>query len=291
MTKLVECVPNFSEGRDLLLVQDIVSSIKTAKVLNVHSDADHNRSVVTILGTPKDVRQAAYDLTERAMQLLDVNSHEGEHPFIGIMDVIPFIPICGVEMDEIVRLAHGLGHDLWHKLNLPVYFYDYAAKMKERDELPLVRKGGYELLQEEIQNPHRKPDVGNALHKTGGAVAVGVRDFLIAYNINLDTTDLDIARSIASNIREKNSGLHGIRALGIDLKSKECCQVSINVVDHKRTTLKMVFDEVSKWAKEYQVNILDSEIVGLLPKSAVFTDMKDYLKQTKMFSACIHFTG
>jgi glutamate formiminotransferase len=212
------------------------------------------------------------------MQLLDVNEHEGAHPFVGVVDVIPFVPIKNISVKETVKLAWELGEDVAAKLALPVYFYGQAARIAERKELPYVRRGGFAVLKAEIDHPHRKPDIGHGLHVTAGAVSVGVRDFLIAYNINLDTRDLDIARSIAKNIREKNGGLPGIRALGVELKSKGITQVTINVVDHKKTSLKQVFDEVIKWAKEYQVAVIDSEIVGLIPEDAVFPGMDKYLK-------------
>jgi len=276
--KIVECVPNFSEGSDLALVDDIVSAVKTAKVLNLHSDPDHNRSVVTILGEPQAVKQAAFDLTERAMQLLDVREHQGAHPFIGVVDVIPFVPIAGCSVSEVCKLAYSLGEDLWKKLKLPAYFYGEAAKIPERKELPHVRRGGYLILQKEIDQRHRKPDVGHGLHVTAGAVSIGVRDFLIAFNVNLDSADRDIAKSIAKNIREKHGGLRGVRALGMELRSKGITQVSINITNHKTTSLKQVFDEVKKWTKEYQVKILNSEIVGMVPKDAVFSEMKEYLK-------------
>ncbi|MBU1027393.1 MAG: glutamate formimidoyltransferase [Candidatus Margulisbacteria bacterium] len=278
MTKIIECVPNFSEGSDLALVDDIVSAIKTAKILDVHSDADHNRSVVTILGEPAAVSQAAFDLTQRAMQLLDIREHKGEHPFIGVVDVVPFVPVAGCSMLGVCKLAHDFGKKLSEELALPVYFYGEAAKKKNRKELPDVRRGGYASLEQEIDKPERKPDLGSNLHPTAGAVAVGVRDFLIAYNINLNTRDLDIAKSIAKNIREKSGGLKGVRALGIDLMSKGITQVSINLTDHRMTSLKKVFDEVIKWAKEYKVDLVNSEIVGMLPKDAVFSGMNDYLK-------------
>ncbi|MEA3493296.1 MAG: glutamate formimidoyltransferase [Candidatus Margulisiibacteriota bacterium] len=276
--KIVECVPNFSEGRDAVLIEEIVSAAKTAKVLDVHSDPDHNRSVVTILGDPKGVKQSAFDLTERAMQLLDLKNHAGVHPFIGVVDVIPFIPISDIDINETCQLAHSLGNDLWDKLKFPVYFYGDAAKIDERKELPYVRKGGYAALKNEIESPHRRPDVGHGLHVTSGAVAVGVRDYLIAFNVNLDSRDIDIAKSIASNIREKSGGLPGIRALGMELPSKECVQVSINVTDHRTTSLKKVFTQVKKWAKEYKVLITGSELVGMIPKAAVFDGMNEYLK-------------
>ncbi|MFH1826440.1 MAG: glutamate formimidoyltransferase [bacterium] len=256
--QVVECVPNFSEGSDLAVVDDIVAAIKSAKVLNVHSDPDHNRSVVTILGEPEAVAKAAFELTERAMQLLDVREHKGEHPFIGVVDVVPFVPIKNITVNETVRLAWDFGRDVSAKLALPVFFYGKAAKIPERRELPNVRRGGYP--------PKGKPDVGKGLHPTAGAVAVGVRDFLIAYNVNLNTRDLSIAKSIANNIREKNGGLPGVRALGIDLKSRGLTQVSMNICDHRTTSLEKVLAEVQKWAKEYQVKIIETEVVGMLPE-------------------------
>lgn len=278
MSKVVECVPNFSEGKDLALVDDIVSAVKTAKVLDIHSDPDHNRSVVTLLGEPEAVKQAAFDLTERAMQLLDIREHQGAHPYLGVVDVIPFIPVSGCDRLELCNLAYALGEELWQKLRLPVYFYGEAAKIPERRELPYVRRGGYLILQKEIDLPRRRPDVGHGLHLTAGAVSIGVRDFLIAFNVNLNTTDRDIVKSIAKNIREKYGGLPGVRALGVELTSRGITQVSMNITNYKATSLKQVFDEVKKWAKEYQVEILHSEIVGLIPKEAVFPGMEKYLK-------------
>ncbi|MFA4905836.1 MAG: glutamate formimidoyltransferase [Candidatus Margulisiibacteriota bacterium] len=275
---MIECVPNFSEGEDEELIGQIVSSIKTAKVLDVHSDPDHNRSVVTMVGKPEEVKQAAFDLTERAMQLLDLRDHQGVHPFIGVMDVIPFIPLKGSTMQEAITTSHELGQELWDKLHLPVYFYGQAAKIQERADLPYVRKGGYAALKREINSPHRRPDIGEGLHLTAGAAAVGARNFLIAYNVNLKTNDLTIAQSIAQNIRESHGGLKGVRALGLELISKGITQVSINITDHQETSLRQVFSEIKVWAKEYRVEILHSELVGLLPQDAVFPDMADVLK-------------
>ncbi|MBU0502662.1 MAG: glutamate formimidoyltransferase [bacterium] len=277
MKKILECVPNFSEGSDKQIIDEIVSVVKTAKILDLHSDPDHNRSVVTIVGEPQEVKQAAFALTEKAVQLLDINEHFGEHPYLGVVDVIPFIPIrC--PMSDVLCLAHELGQELWEKISLPVYFYGEAAKIPERRELPYVRKGGYESLREEIFEPHRIPDLGEGLHASAGVVAVGVRDFLIAFNVNLKTDNLDIAKSIAKSIREKSGGLAGVRALGIPLYSRGITQVSINVCDHRTTSLQAVFDEVKKWATEYQIEILESEIVGLVPEEAVFEGMVEHLK-------------
>ncbi|MFA6432153.1 MAG: glutamate formiminotransferase, partial [Candidatus Margulisiibacteriota bacterium] len=184
MTKLIECVPNFSEGFDLALVEDIVSAIKSAKVLDLHSDVDHNRSVVTMIGEPDKIKKAAFELTERAMQLLDIHEHGGVHPFIGVVDVIPFIPIKNCSMAEAKNVAHDLGKELWQKLKLPVYYYGEAALISERKELSFVRRGGYQTLKNEVGSRGRMPDVGIGLHSTAGAVAVGARSFLIAFNVN-----------------------------------------------------------------------------------------------------------
>jgi len=278
MASLLECVLNFSEGSDEVLIEEIVQSIETAKVIDLHSDPDHNRSVVTFIGSEKEVGRGAFDLTERAMQLLDVKSHQGVHPFIGVVDVIPFIPLKGCEMRTAVELAGKLGEELWDKLQLPVYYYGEAALKRERRELSYVRRGGYQILRQEIDLPERRPDVGDKLHPTAGATAVGARKFLIAFNVNLATNDVDVARSIANNIREKSGGLPGIRALGVPLKSRNLTQVTINIVDHQKTSLGKAFDEVKKWAHEYKTEILESEIVGLIPSSAVFQGMKEYLK-------------
>jgi len=284
MYKLVECVPNFSEGTDLELVQEIVAAIKTAKVVDLHSDPDHNRSVVTIIGEPGAVGQAAFDLTERAMQLLDVRQHQGVHPFIGVVDVIPFIPLQDCTMGEAVDLAWELGKKLWEHLSLPVYYYGEAATVPERKELSFVRHGGYEALQLESEDPHRRPDAGQGLHPTAGAVAVGARNYLIAINFDLDTADIDIARSIAKNIREKSGGLPGVRALGVELKSRGIAQVTVNVVDHQKTSLKKLHHEVKKWAKEYGVGIAGSELIGLIPAAAVYEGMRDELKLSNFFA-------
>lgn len=278
MAKAIECVLNFSEGTDSAIIDELTAAVRTAKVIDLHSDPDHNRSVVTFIGEPGGVGQGAFDLTERAMQLLDIREHQGVHPFIGVVDVIPFIPLIDCTMKEAVDLARELGQKLWDHLQLPVYYYGAAAKIPERKELSYVRQGGYAILKEEIGQPHRRPDVGQGLHVTAGAAAVGARNYLIAFNVNLDSTDRDLARSIAKNIREKDGGLPGIRALGVELESRGLTQVTINITDHRETSLKRVFTEVERWAKEYEVGRVGSEIVGLVPATATFEGMKDQLK-------------
>ena len=233
----------------------------------------------TFIGPPAAVRSAAYKLTEKAIDLIDIESHEGVHPYIGAVDVIPFVPLVGVSIKEAVELARSLGDEIAHNLKLPVYFYGYAVLRHDRRELPAVRRGGYRRLKEEVTKAERHPDYGEPeLHPRGGAVAIGVRDFLIAFNINLDSSDVNIAKEIAKSIREKHGGLAGVRAIGIPLESRGVVQVSINVTDHRETTLKEIMDSVSKRAKDRGINIKEGEIVGLVPKDALFPNMKEYLK-------------
>ncbi|OGC16284.1 glutamate formimidoyltransferase [candidate division WOR-1 bacterium RIFOXYC2_FULL_37_10] len=283
---LLECVPNISEGRDDELVKQIISVMKNVDIRNLHIDPDHNRSVITFFGEPQAVEQAAYDMTERAMQLLDIHEHDGVHPYIGVVDVIPFVPYKDTTMETAVKVSHSLGKRLWKGLKLPVYYYGFAAKQKERHDLPYVRKGGYEVLKREISQKERTPDEGIGLHIDAGAVAIGARNFLIAFNVNLNTKDLSIAQSIAKNIREKHGGLKGVRALGLELKSQGIVQVSINLVDHAETSLKRVFEWVEKWAYEYNVDILESEIVGMIPKDVYFLNMEKNLR-IKNFSSAL----
>ena len=274
---MLECVPNFSEGRDQDLVDQIISSVKACPILDVHSDLDHNRTVVTFIGEDAKVIQAAYELTSAALELVDIHNHYGAHPFIGSVDVVPFIPIGGTPMSAAITAANTLGEQLWKEHALPSYLYGHAANMDERVNLPYVRKGGLKALRNEFSSKHRQPDIGNRLHPYAGAVAIGARDFLIAFNVNLKTSDILIAETIARDIREKASGMKGVRALGLYLESRKIVQVSINLTDHRNTSLKKVFDKVQKMAAEFKVEVLESELVGMLPKEAVIDHMKKEL--------------
>ncbi|NQU18458.1 MAG: glutamate formimidoyltransferase [Candidatus Saganbacteria bacterium] len=276
---MLECVPNFSEGRDSDLIDQIILSVKACPILDFHSDPDHNRTVVTFAGDDEKVIQAAYELSTAALELIDINKHAGAHPFLGSVDVVPFIPLKNTPMKNAVTAANTLGEMLWKEHALPAYLYGHAAKISERVDLPYVRKGGLKVLKNEFSSKHRQPDIGDKLHPYAGAIAIGARDFLIAFNVNLKTPDIDIARLIAKNIRGE-----GVRALGLYLESRKITQVSINLTDHKKTSLKDVFGSVKKWAKEEKVEILESELVGMLPKEAVFDGMKEYL-QLNSFSS------
>lgn len=282
MKKIVECVPNFSEGRDIGKISHIVDaakSVKGVKLIDFHSDPDHNRSVLTLIGPPQAVSISVYKLTAKAAELIEIEKHSGVHPFIGAVDVIPFVPLKGVSMEEVVELARSLGDKIAHDLKIPVYLYGEAALRPDRRNLADVRRGGYERLNEEMGSATRHPDYGESkLHPQAGAVAIGVRDFLIAFNVNLETKDVTIAHEIAKNIREKHGGLPGVRAIGVFLKSRGIAQVSMNITEHRKTGLYDVMSFIKESADEMEVKIRNSEIIGLIPKDAVFPKMKEYLK-------------
>ena len=282
MPKLVECVPNFSEGRRLDVIAAIVEEVKkTAGVtlLNVNSDASHNRTVVTFVGEPQAARRAAFDACAKAAQLIDMEQHQGEHPRVGATDVIPFIPVSGVSMEECVELANELAKDIGDKLGIPVYLYEAAAKTPSRVKLPDVRKGEYEGLKTAIATPERTPDYGPArMHPKAGATVVGARQFLIAYNINLGTSDVNIAKKIASAIREAKGGYKYCRAMGVLIEERNMAQVTINMVDYTGTPLHRVFETVKSEAARYGVNVIGSEVVGMLPLQALIDTADFYLR-------------
>lgn len=282
MPKLVECVPNFSEGRRTDVIEAIVAEVRRVegvKLLNVQSDASHNRSVVTFIGEPEAVKQAAFYSCAKAAQLIDMEKHTGEHPRIGATDVIPFIPVKDVTMEECVALANELAREIAQKLEIPVYMYEAAAKTPARKNLPDIRKGQYEGLKTEIAKPERQPDYGPArMHPAAGATVVGARQFLIAYNINLGTSDVSIAKKIANTIREARGGYKYVRAMGVMLEDRNVAQVSINMLDYTGTPLFRVFETVKSEAARYGVNIIGSEVVGLLPMQALLDVADFYLR-------------
>ena len=271
---LVECVPNFSEGRKAELVESIAQAIESvagATVLNRHLDADHNRSVITFVAVPDVVVEAALRAVARAAELIDLRQHTGEHPRIGATDVLPFVPVSGVTIDECVTLAHAAGRRIWEELSIPIYFYERAALRPERQRLENVRGKGFEQLRTDIAtNPERAPDIGeNRVHPTAGAIAVGARPFLIAFNVNLRTDELRIARDIARVVRERDGGLPFVKALGFELKSRGVVQVSMNLIDYEQTTIARAFAAVESEAERQGVEIAGTEIVGLLPRAAL----------------------
>ena len=272
--QLVECVPNFSEGRDAAKIDAIVQSILTVPevvLLDRESDADHNRCVLTFVGPPAAAARAAFQAVEKAVATIDLTKHQGAHPRLGAADVIPFIPIEGVTVEECVKLAERVGAEIWEKLRVPVYLYEAAARRPERVNLENIRRGQFEALLKEMGTvPERNPDIGDPVcHPTAGAVVVGARKFLIAYNINLGTPDLAIARKIAKTIRFSTGGFRFVKSMGVMLASRNLAQVSINLTDFEQTPMHLVFETVRREAERYGVPVVGSEIVGLIPKKAI----------------------
>jgi glutamate formiminotransferase len=271
---LVECVPNFSEGRNaetVRLIAAAITAVKSACVLDTHIDPDHNRSVVTFVASPETVVAAAVNAVRRASELIDMRTHQGEHPRLGATDVLPFVPVQGVMMDDCVRIAHEAGAIIARDLSIPVYFYERAALREERVNLEDVRRGALELLREQITtNPERAPDVGpSQVHESAGAIAVGARPFLIAFNVILRSDDTTVARQIARTIRARNGGLPFVKALGFHLHTRGLVQVSMNLVNYEVTGMTAAYDAIRREADRLGIEIEGTEIVGLVPRAAM----------------------
>ena len=272
MEKIVECVPNFSEGRRANVVDEIVNAMKLrgVKILDREMDANHNRSVITLAGEPRAVEDAVFRGIQAAARLIDLDAQRGEHPRIGATDVVPLVPIRGVTMDDCVAMARRLGERVARELDIPVYLYERAATRPERRDLASIRHGEYEVLKQEIAtNPEREPDFGPKKIGKAGATVIGARPFLIAYNVNLASDDVQIAKDIAKVVREKGGGLPSIKALGFELKDRGIVQVSMNLTDFNVTGILKAFDTVKAEAEQRGVSVLESEIVGLVPLEAL----------------------
>lgn len=281
--RLVECVPNFSEGRDEAVVREIASAIAStpgAVVLDTEMDADHHRSVITFAAPPEAAVEAALAGAAVAVERIDLNRHRGAHPRIGALDVLPFVPLGGVTLEDCVRLAEKAAAELWKRLRIPCYLYEAAARRPERAQLENIRRGQFEALREEMaSNPGRAPDVGDpAIHPTAGATAVGARKFLIAYNINLRTPDVEIAKKIAKVVRFSSGGFRHVKAMGVDLASRGLAQVSMNLTDFEATPAHRVFEAVKREAERYGAAVAGSEIVGLIPRKALEMAADFYLQ-------------
>jgi len=281
--KLVECVPNFSEGRRPEVIDEIVGAmtgVGGVTLFDKEMDADHNRAVITITGEPEAVLEGVFRGIATAKDLIDLTTHEGEHPRMGATDVVPFVPVRDMTMDECVDLAKRLGERVGEELGIPVFLYEHAATRPSRQNLAKVRKGQFEGLRDEIgTNPERDPDFGpKKIHPTAGAVAVGAREFLVAYNINLGTSDLSIAKTIAKSIRLSGGGLKYVKAMGFEIKDRGIVQVSINMVNYKGTPLFRVFEMVKSEAERYGVPVIGSEIVGVVPVDALIDCAEFYLR-------------
>lgn len=260
--RCLECVPNFSEGRDLDIIQaltDSAESVAGAKLLDRTSDPDHNRTVLTIAGQPGSVAEAAFRAIQAASELIELPTHQGVHPRIGASDVVPLVPITGISLTECAALAEELGRRIWTELGVPVFLYEAAASDPSRRPLETLRSRSFAGA----------PDFGTGRHPTAGAYIVGARPFLIAWNINLDSCDLQAAKEIAKSIRESSGGLPCVKALGLELKSRGRVQVSINLTNFERTPLHQVFDRVRERAAARNIAIAGSELIGLLPQRAL----------------------
>ncbi len=271
---LIECVPNFSEGRKIETIQAISKSIESvhgAVVLNQHIDPDHNRSVITFVASPEVIVDAALQAVATAAELIDLRTHAGVHPRIGATDVLPFVPVSGVSIDDCVALAHECGRRVWNELRIPAFFYERAALRTDRRRLEHIRGKGFEWLRDRITSePDRAPDVGERqLHETAGAIVIGARPFLIAFNVNLRANDLALAQRIARAVRERDGGLPFVKARGFELKSRGVVQVSMNLIDYQQTAISRAFDAVQQQAQHEGVEIMGTEIVGLVPRAAL----------------------
>ena len=288
MKRLIECVPNFSEGRDPAKVDAIVgamSSMPGVYVLDREMDADHHRCVITLAGEPDAVAEAAILGTGKAMEVIDLTKHSGAHPRVGATDVLPFIPIEGVTIEDCVALARRVGNEIWKRYRIPVFFYEAAATRPDRVNLENVRRGQFEGLGEQMKhNLDRQPDVGEPkVHPTAGVTVVGARKFLIAYNVNLNTPDVGIANKIAKAIRYSSGGLRYVKSMGVELKARNLAQVSINLTDFEQTPMHRVYEMVKREAERYGVMPVGSEIVGLVPKKAIEM-AADFFLQLEDFS-------
>lgn len=281
--KIVQCVPNFSEGKDLAKVEEIVSVIKNKpgyKLISYEPDPNYNRTVVTLVGDPEAIYEAVIALVAKTTELIDLTKHHGEHPRMGAMDVIPFVPIHGITMQECVEIARKLGSELAERFNIPIFLYEEAATCSERVNLADIRRGEFEGMAKKLKNAKWQPDFGQNLHPTAGVIAVGARFPLIAYNINLGTADISIANAIAKTIRHSSGGFRYIKAGAAALEDKGIVQVTMNITNYQKTSVYRVFEAVKIEAKRYGVPILGSEIIGLIPLEALTQSLAYYLGLT-----------
>ncbi|MDU4860115.1 MAG: glutamate formimidoyltransferase [Terrisporobacter othiniensis] len=278
---IVQCVPNFSEGVDLEKIEKIVNPLRGVpgvKLLNYEADKDYNRVVVTVIGEPQAVKKAVFEAIGVASEVIDMNNHKGQHSRFGACDVCPFIPIKGMTMEDAVTLSKELGEMVGQSYNIPVFLYEASATKPERENLAVVRKGEYEGLDEKLKDPAWEPDFGPAKkHPTAGAIAIGARKPLIAYNINLDTPNIEIASKIAKTIRHSSGGYRYIKAGPVEVPERNITQVTMNLTDYSKTAIYRAFEAVKMEARRYGVNVTGSEIVGLCPMEALIDTAAYYL--------------
>lgn len=286
MAKIVECIPNISEGRNMEVVEAVVNEVRSTPgvtLLDVSSDPNHNRSVITFLGSPEGVADAAVKLAKKAAELIDLTKHVGEHPRMGAVDVCPFVPVKEVSTEECVALSKEVGKRIWEEAGMPVFLYEDSASAPHRVNLAAIRKGQFEGMAEKVLQPEWEPDFGGrTIHPTAGTVAVGCRMPLVAYNINLNTSDIKIASTIAKTIRQANGGLACVKALGVMLEDRNIAQVSINMTNLHKTPLYRVVELVKAEAKRWGVTVVGTEVVGLTPMHALI-DAAEYYLQIENF--------
>ncbi|MBC7222097.1 glutamate formimidoyltransferase [Candidatus Bipolaricaulota bacterium] len=285
--KLVECVPNVSEGRNKDSIGAMAAAIRSVpkvRLLDVQSDPDHHRTVFTFVGEPEGVAEAVLQLFAAALPRIDLRVHRGEHPRMGAVDVVPFVPVRGVSMEDCVALAKDVGREIWERFRVPVYLYGEAATRPERADLSEIRKGEFEGFFEKIKDPKWAPDFGEPMvHPTAGVTAVGAREFLIAFNVNLGTSDIRVAKEIAKAVRFSSGGLRYVKALGMELRERGIVQVSMNLTNFKKTPLPRVLELVRREAQRFGVSVVGTEIVGLIPEE-VLVQVAEYYLQLEGFS-------
>ena len=280
--KLIECVPNFSEGRRQEVIDAIVGCFRNRNgcyLFDHRADKNHNRLVVSLVGEPESIQDALIDAAKVAVRHIDMEKHQGGHPRIGAVDVIPFTPVTSITMAECVDMAHAFGHRFQAETDIPVYFYEAAARNPERKQLEIIRKGQYEALKTDIIRPERHPDVGQPmLHPSAGATVIGARPFLVAFNVNLNTRDIQIAKAIAHAVRASGGGFSHVKAIGLALADRDMVQVSLNIVDHEKNPLYRVQEFVRMEARRWGVEIVETEVYGMVPAAALLGSTEYYMQ-------------
>lgn len=280
MYQIIQCVPNFSEGRDLDKIERILSAFRGkqgVKLLDYSSDQDHNRTVVTVVGEKEALHDAVVEAVGLAVELIDMTKHEGQHPRMGATDVIPFIPIKNATMDECIELSKRVAKTMYEKHGVPVFLYEKSASASHRENLASVRKGQFEGMAEKVKEAQWKPDFGTEIHPTAGITAVGARMPLVAFNVNLNTNSMEIADKIAKNVRHLSGGLRYCKAIGIELEDRGIVQISMNMTDFTKTPLYRAFELIRIEAQRYGVSIVGSEVIGLVPMDAMLATAEYYL--------------